>query len=117
MWTHAFGRGYRRVTALPFRGIPRSTFAEPNRISDEWVFIVHGIDNAPNELPHNFQIHIGLSRDFGQYARDNSILPLGDRFEGIIVSSNNGSMALVGEPGENLYAVEQKLRSKLTWQL
>lgn len=39
------------------------------------------------------------------------------RFTGVIVPTANGSMAIVGEQEEDLYKIEQQLRSNLTWRL
>lgn len=39
------------------------------------------------------------------------------RFLGVIVPTANGSMAIVGEQGENLHAIEQRMRSAVTWHL
>jgi hypothetical protein len=36
---------------------------------------------------------------------------------GIVVPTTNGSMAIVGEPGEPLHNIEQRMRAAVTWQL
>lgn len=36
---------------------------------------------------------------------------------GIVVPTTNGSMAIVGEPGEPLHDIEQSMRAAVTWQL
>lgn len=36
---------------------------------------------------------------------------------GIVVPTTNGSMAIVGEPGEPLHDIEQRMRAAVTWQL
>lgn len=38
-------------------------------------------------------------------------------FKGIVVPTANGSMAIVGEPGEPLHDVERRMRAAVTWQL
>lgn len=39
------------------------------------------------------------------------------RFNGVIVPTANGSMAIVGEKGEALAEIEQRMRSAITWRL
>ena len=41
----------------------------------------------------------------------------GDRSEGILVSTNNGSMAIVGDKDEALHGVERQVRAALVWRL
>ncbi|MEE9159504.1 MAG: DUF3379 family protein [Gammaproteobacteria bacterium] len=41
----------------------------------------------------------------------------GDRSEGILVSTNNGSMAIVGDKDEALHGVERQVRATLVWRL
>ncbi|MEE9595355.1 MAG: hypothetical protein V3V96_01140, partial [Acidiferrobacterales bacterium] len=36
---------------------------------------------------------------------------------GIVVPTTTGSMAIVGEPGEPLHDMEQRMRAAVTWQL
>ena len=41
----------------------------------------------------------------------------GNRSEGILVSANNGSMAIVGDKDEALHDVERQVRAALVWRL
>ncbi|MFB3088907.1 MAG: DUF3379 family protein [Acidiferrobacterales bacterium] len=41
----------------------------------------------------------------------------GNRSEGILVSTNNGSMAIVGDKDEALHDVERQVRAALVWRL
>ena len=41
----------------------------------------------------------------------------GDRAEGILVPTNNGSMAIVGDKDEALHGVERQVRAALVWRL
>ena len=43
--------------------------------------------------------------------------PEGTKIEGILAPTNNGSMAIVGLPGEDLYAVDKTVRDSVHWVL
>lgn len=41
----------------------------------------------------------------------------GDRSDGILVSTNNGSMAIVGDKDEAFHGIERRVRSAVVWRL
>lgn len=121
-----------RISAVPAAGVVK------DRISDaELVRVIRTVGGElSGEIGNVYYASIYYVRDHqcGQLVVQGAVGPVtillmpgvyiegardlqSKKFKGIVVPTTNGSMAIVGEPGEPLHEVEQRMRSAVTWQL